>query len=94
MLNGTLENTSALTKALNARMLADKRFKEMFPSHTKDVLAGNILVPTDYDCYRTLVDTYQSSCGAFDDYSMKYMGVLVAECEGMKSIPEAIQGSI
>lgn len=66
----------------------------MFPTHTESVLKGTAATPTDYDCYRTLINTYETHCGKFDDYSMKYMGVLAAECEGLKSVPEAINGSI
>ena len=91
--NATIENTQALTEALNQRMLVDKRFASMFPKHFEAV-KDNAPLPTDYDCYRTLVDTYETHCGQFDDYSMKYMATLVAECEGIKSVPEAIKGSI
>ena len=94
MSNPTMENTKALTDALNQRMTVDKRFKTMFPTHFDDVLNGNAPVPTDYECYRTLIDTYESNCEKFDDYSMKYMATLAAECEGIKSVPEAIKGSI
>merc|ERR1712127_172513 len=94
MLNASEENTSALTTALNARMAADKRFAAMFPSHMEAFNNNDTPVPTDYTCYRKLIDTYETECGKFDDYSMKYMSVLAAECEGMKSVPENITKSI
>merc|ERR1712166_1205194 len=41
-----------------------------------------------------LNDTHENACGKFDDYSMKYMSVLAAECEGIKSVPENMPKSI
>lgn len=86
MEENTPEATAALTEALNNRMTVDKRFAELFPVHMEAFNKKDLPVPTDYDCYRTLVDAYENSCGKFDDYSMKYMGVLAAQCEGIKSV--------
>lgn len=92
--DNTLENQEALQQALKDRMTADRRFKTLFPAHFEAHQKGEGVTPTDYECYRTLIDTYETQCAKFDDYSMKYMGVLAAECEGLKSVPEAIEGSI
>jgi len=88
MSNPSTEATDALTAALNRRMVVDKRFNEMFPNHMEAFKNSEISAPTDYGCYRTLIDTYEASCGKFDDYSMKYMKIFAAECEGLKSYPE------
>ena len=88
MLNPSTEATDALTTALNQRMVVDKRFNEMFPVHMEAFKQSEISAPSDYNCYRTLIDTYEASCGKFDDYSMKYMKIFAAECEGLKSFPE------
>ena len=88
MANPSAEATTALTEALNQRMVVDKRFNAMFPNHMTAFNKSEISAPTDYSCYRTLIDTYEASCGKFDDYSMKYMKIFAAECEGLKSFPE------
>merc|ERR1712166_141258 len=88
MLEATPESTGALTAALNQRMLVDKRFNTMFPVHMEAFKKGETPIPTDYECYRNLIDTYEVACGKFDDYSEKYTAVLAAECEGIKSAPE------
>jgi len=94
MLDATPEATSALTEALNKRMAVDKRFAAMFPVHMEAFNKNESPIPTDFECYRSLIDTYETACGKFDDYSMKYMGVLAAECEGIKSVPENMPKSI
>jgi len=94
MLDATPEATNNLTEALNARMTVDKRFASLFPVHMEAFNKNESPIPTDFDCYRSLIDTYEKSCGKFDDYSMKYMGVLAAECEGLKSVPENMPKSI
>jgi len=88
MLNATPEATDALTTALNQRIVVDKRFAEMFPVHMEAFNNNDTPVPTDYKCYKSLIDTYENACGKFDDYSMKYMAIFAAECEGIKSVPE------
>jgi len=94
MLNATPEATDKLTTALNQRMVVDKRFASMFPVHMEAFNKSETPIPTDYTCYRSLIDTYENACGKFDDYSMKYMSVLAAECEGIKSVPENMPKSI
>jgi legumain len=94
MLDATPEATNELTAALNLRMTVDKRFATMFPNHMEAYNKSELPTPTDFECYRSLIDTYESSCGKFDDYSMKYMGVLAAECEGTKAVPEVRSSSI
>lgn len=41
-------------------------------------------VPKDYDCLRSLIETYETHCGKFDDYSRKFIKYLVRECEQPK----------
>ena len=38
-------------------------------------------IPKDYKCLRTLIETYESNCGKFTDYSRKFIRYLVRECE-------------
>jgi len=39
------------------------------------------IVPTNFDCLRTIMRTYGKSCGVFNDYSRKFIKFLVRECE-------------
>merc|ERR1711935_1231945 len=50
--------------------------------------------PTEFDCLRDLMDQYDNMCVKFDDYSLKWVKALVAECEGQKSFPEARENSL
>jgi len=70
-------------------MAVDSRFESIFPTHVEAVKGNTTPLPTDFECYRKLVDAYETSCEKMDDYSLKYMKYFVAECEGLKSIPGA-----
>lgn len=38
-------------------------------------------VPSDFECLRSLIGTYEKYCGLFTDYSRKFIKYLVRECE-------------
>jgi hypothetical protein len=42
--------------------------------------------PTKYECLRTLMDSFEESCGRMDDYSLKFVKYLVRECENLPEI--------
>jgi legumain len=94
MSDPTIENNEALQAELNHRMTVDLQFAKMFPTHVDAVKNNTTPLPTDFECYRRLISTYEMECGAISDYSLKYMKYFVAECEGMKSFPSAIDGTI
>jgi len=71
-------------------MKVDEFFTQTYPHHLDSVTP----LPTEFDCYRTLIETYEQHCETFDDYSMKYMKTFVSECEGLKSFPDAQQFSV
>jgi legumain len=48
-------------------------------------------LPRNFPCLKALVNTYQTSCGAFSDYSLKYVKFLVNECENL-AVPSAVDG--
>ena len=81
----TPEAYKELAEEVENRMRADKIFKELFPRFK----VGQHPMPTDYDCYKELIEHFEASCFKFDDYSMKYMGSLVQQCEAMKVFPGA-----
>jgi len=75
-------------------MIVDERFEKAFPLHMEAVKNNTTPLPTDFECYRKLINAYESSCEKMDDYSLKYMKAFVAECEGMKSLPGASDESV
>ena len=86
----TVENAELLQKELKERQQVDRLFETLFPKHVEDVKNNNVPLPTDFECYRTLRVTMEESCGfTFNDYSLKHMKYLVAECEGLKSVQNA-----
>ena len=38
-------------------------------------------IPTDFECLRSLIETYQSECGPFNYYSNNFIKYLVRQCE-------------
>jgi hypothetical protein len=42
--------------------------------------------PRKFECLRTLMESFEESCGRMDDYSLKYVKYFVKECE---SLPDA-----
>jgi len=94
MSDSSAENHKALQEELDHRMKVDSIFAEAFPLHMEAVKNNTTPLPTEFDCYRKLIATYEDKCERMDDYSLKYMKAFVAECEGMKSFPAAIEESI
>ena len=39
------------------------------------------MTPSDFDCFRDLVDFYEQNCKPFEDYSLQYVKHLVHACE-------------
>jgi legumain len=94
MTNPSAENNAALQAEISHRMKMDKLFSDLFPMHMDAVKSNSTPLPTDFDCYRTLIETFESQCEKIDDYTLKYMKAFVAECEGMKSFPEKINQTV
>jgi len=90
----SIENNQALQNELTHRMEVELRFAKLFPTHVDAVKNNTTPLPTDFDCYRRLIETYENECASLSEYTMKYFKYFVAECEGMKSFPSAIDGTI
>jgi hypothetical protein len=75
-------------------MKVDQIFENAFPTYIEAVKKGTTPLPTEFDCYRKLVSAYEEKCMEVDDYTLKYFKAFVAECEGLKSFPEAVENSI
>ena len=73
-----------MTEELTQRMRIDHVFEDFMPLHLR--ASEQSVLPTNFDCLRQLVDTYEQSCGKFTDYGLKYVKYLVQTCE---SLPEA-----
>jgi legumain len=87
----SVENHQALKDEVDKRIRTDEFFSTFYAQHWEAMQAGTTPLPTDFDCYRTLSDTYETFCEPMDDYSLKYMKAFVAECEGMTSFPMMVQ---
>jgi len=94
MTDPTPEANAALQSEIAHRMKMDKLFSDLFPMHMDAVKNNSTPLPTDFDCYRTLIQTFETQCEKIDDYTLKYMKAFVAECEGMKSFPEKINDTV
>lgn len=94
MTDATPEANAALQAEIAHRMQMDKLFSDLFPMHMDAVKNNSTPLPTDFDCYRTLIQTFETQCEKIDDYTLKYMKAFVAECEGMKSFPEKINDTV
>jgi len=93
MRNTTEENAEALQKEIDYRMKIDKTFEEIFPHHMEGLKAGTLALPSDFDCYKSLIAKYEEQCGKLDDYSFKFAGTFAAECEALKAFPSAIDST-
>lgn len=85
----SIENMNELQEELKMRSGVDERFHALFPHHLEAIKDKTYPTPTDFDCLRELVETYENHCEKLNDYSLKWVSAFVAECEGLKSFPEA-----
>ena len=77
MAEGGDENHAALIEEVNLRSFYDNTFKTAFPG----LLMGELETELEnYDCYRFLIDSFESSCGKFNDYGLKYAKYLRHVC--------------
>jgi len=82
MKNPTSENHAALQAEIDHRMKIDQIFETAFGQEHMDLVrAGETAQVQNYDCYRTLINQFETQCEKLDDYSLKYAKALVHECE-------------
>ena len=77
MTEGGEENHAALMEEVNLRSFYDTTFKAAFPGLMMEDLETEL---EDYDCYRFLIDSFETSCGKFNDYGFKYARYLRHTC--------------
>lgn len=46
----------------------------------------DVMIPKDFDCLRSLMQTYRDNCGPFTSYANNFIKYLVRECE-MPTMP-------
>ena len=85
MTEPSAENHQALMDEINYRMQVDETFKALNPNFT----VGSQPSKIDFECYRELIDEFEAACFPLEEYSLKYAGQLVHECEGFHYFPEA-----
>ena len=77
MQEGGDENHAALMEEITQRSFFDKTFKTAYPGLLMSDLKTEL---EDYDCYRFLIDSFETSCGTFSDYGFKYAKYLRHTC--------------
>ena len=56
---------------------------------SEGILAGEPSpLPTDFECYRSMIEAYEENCFDQDEYSLRYFKAFVHECEAMTNFPE------
>lgn len=89
----TTENHQALAVELAHRMKMDKIFEEAFPAHMEGIKNGAKYLPTDFECYKNLMNKFEEKCEKLDDYSLKYAKAFVQECE-TNTYKEGLESSL
>jgi legumain len=77
MAEGGDENYAALMEEINRRSFFDNAFKTAFPGLLMSELETEL---ENYDCYRFLIDSFETSCGKFNDYGLKYARYFRHQC--------------
>jgi legumain len=77
MAEGGDENHAALLEEVTLRSFYDNTFRTAFPGLGAEELETEL---EDYDCYRFLIDSFETSCGKFNDYGFKYARYLRHTC--------------
>lgn len=94
MQEATPENHQALQDELTHRMKVDSTMEALFGHHFEAMRNGTTPNPTDFECYRKLINRYEEQCESLDDYSLKYLKTFAAECEAIKAYPAALDATM
>lgn len=81
-----------LSFEVTSRMRADHVFEAFKVSTGTNHYAANGPVrPRNFDCLKTLVNTYDKNCGKMDDYSLQYVKYFVQACELGHEVDSLVQ---
>lgn len=94
MQDATPENHKALNDEITHRMHIDSIMEQLFGHHFEAMKNGTTPNPTDFECYRRLINAFESQCEELDDYSLKYLKTFAAECEAIKAYPAALDATM
>jgi legumain len=94
MQEATPENHQALQDEITHRMKVDSTMEALFGHHFEAMKNGTTPNPTDFECYRKLINRYEEQCESLDDYSLKYLKTFAAECEAIKAYPAALDATM
>lgn len=88
------ENHKALQAEITHRLEVDALFDRIFDAdHMESVRSGETAVIQNFDCYRSMIETFEEKCEKFDDYSLKYAKAFVHECE-TNTYKEGLESSL
>jgi len=94
MVNPTPENHQNLQAEIAHRVEVDAIFDRIFDAeHMEKVRAGETAQIHNFDCYRSMINTFEERCQKLDDYSLKYAKAFVHECE-TKTYMEGLESSL
>lgn len=71
-----------MTTEITQRMRIDHVFEDFMPLKLR---ASESMVPTNFECLKDLIDTYEEYCGPLGDYGLKYVKYFVQTCETLPS---------
>jgi len=72
-----------LSYEITRRMRVDHTFESFAESH--GLTAGTTVLPRNFDCLKTMMNTHDTACGKMDDYSLQYVKYFVQACEQLTS---------
>lgn len=68
-----------LSMELTKRMRSDQVFEKFIELTGID--QEEKILPTDFDCLKTVIEAHDTECGKFDDYSLKFVKHIVQACQ-------------
>lgn len=73
---------------LTHRMRVDHVFAHLKTEYPVKIHDDAQVLPRDFDCLRSLIQSYKESCDGLDEYSLKYVKYFVQLCENKSSDDE------
>jgi hypothetical protein len=76
-----------LNTEVTRRMRVDHVFEDFANINVDDhgLQAAHFPLPRNFECLKTLMNTYSTYCTRMEDYDLKYVKYFVRECESLKA---------
>ncbi|XP_050378819.1 vacuolar-processing enzyme-like [Argentina anserina] len=90
------EAKKALDDEISSRQRIDNNMKQIeqlvlgYSSNVNFVRPGGQALVDDWDCFKTLVKTYENHCGSLTNYGMKHTGVFANMCNVGVSVDQVV----